>query len=158
MAQHRAELNSFRPGSKEEESSNEQRVLTRLIPAWIASAGAGHIHPGRGLFVAIGNAAFGQIVGRHFHGDTVTGQYTDSIPAELSGEMGEHEPFLIQLHTEQATGELLDHSSGNFNTILFTHWPPGRFCLRDTFFLFYKYSGNDARRLKGTNEKRKLRR
>ena len=119
MAQNRTQLDGLGPGSKEEKSSNGQSGLTR--------------NPGRerrtgpaGLFVAIGYAAFGEIVGRHFQSDAVTGENADAVAAQLAGEMGENEPFLIQLDAKQPARELFDHSSGNFNTILFAHWPPGQ--------------------------------
>ena len=37
-----------------------------------------------GLFVAIGDATFGQVVGRHLNGDFVAGEYLDVMHAHLA--------------------------------------------------------------------------
>ena len=76
--------------------------------------------------MAVGDASLGQIVRGKLQGDAVAGQNADTIAAELACQMREYGAFLIQLHTEQATGEFLYHGSGNFNAIFFTHRPPRR--------------------------------
>jgi hypothetical protein len=74
--------------------------------------------------VTIGDATLGEIIGRHLDGDPVTGQYTDTIPAELAGQVGEHNPFLVDLDAEEAAGEFLHHGPSHLNTIFLAHLPP----------------------------------
>jgi hypothetical protein len=77
-----------------------------------------------GLFVTVGDAALGEIVGRHLDGDAITGKHADSVAAQFSGEMGEHDALGIQLNAKLSGRELFDNRSGYFNTILFAHLPP----------------------------------
>jgi len=74
--------------------------------------------------VAVGDAAFGEIVGRHFEGDAVARQDADSITAKLPGQVRENRLFLIQLHAENAVGKLLYYGSCDFNIVFFAHCPP----------------------------------
>src|SRR5260221_4592375 len=76
------------------------------------------------LLVPVGDASLGQVVRRHFKGDAVAGQNADAIAAKLTGQVGEHSAFLIQLHAEQAARKFLNYGSSDFNTIFFTHCPP----------------------------------
>ena len=76
------------------------------------------------LFVAVGNTALGEVVGGEFHGDTVTGEDTDAVAAQLAGEMRQDDALLLEQDTEESTGELFDHGSGHFDAIFFTHCPP----------------------------------
>lgn len=52
------------------------------------------------LFVAVGDAALGEIVRRHLQGDAVAGQHADSVAPQFSGQVSENRSVLIQLHTE----------------------------------------------------------
>ena len=73
--------------------------------------------------MAVGDAAFRQIVGRELHGDAVTCKHADAVAAELAGEMGQHCTVDIQLDTEQTTGELFYYGACDFDAIFFAHLP-----------------------------------
>src|ERR1700680_333873 len=77
-----------------------------------------------GLFVAVSDAALGEIVRRHFESYAVARQHANAVAAELSGQVGQHGAFLIQLHAEQAAGEFLNYGSSHFNAVFFAHCPP----------------------------------
>src|SRR5579864_3978478 len=79
---------------------------------------------GGGLFVAVSNAPFGEIVRRHFQGYAVARQHADAVAAKLAGQVGQHGALLIQLHAEQAAGEFLNYGSSHFNAVFFAHCPP----------------------------------
>ena len=69
----------------------------RLLP------GLDHMNSPEGerkLLVAIGDSTFGQIVGRHFYGDTVPGEHSDPMPSQLAGQVSQHNPLLVELYTE----------------------------------------------------------
>src|SRR5258706_10691267 len=97
-----------------------------IFSGWTSSA------PGPGpvasvwqeLLVPVGDASLGQVVRRHFKGDAVAGQNAYAIAAKLTGQVGEHGAFLIQLHAEQAARKFLNNGSSDFNTVFFTHCPP----------------------------------
>src|SRR4051812_36410316 len=72
----------------------------------------------------VSDPAFGQIVGRQFHGDTITGENTDSVAAKFACEMSQDGSFLVQLNTEQTTGKLFNDGTCDFNAIFFTHCRP----------------------------------
>ena len=76
------------------------------------------------LFVAVSNAALGEIVGGHLEGDAVSGKDADAVAPELAGQVGQDEPFGVKLDAKQAAGEFLHHGPGHFNAIFFTHLPP----------------------------------
>jgi len=73
--------------------------------------------------VPIGDAPFGQIVGREFEGHTITGKHADSIAAEFSGEVRKHCTFLFQLDAEQSGRKFFDYRTCYFNAVFFTHLP-----------------------------------
>jgi len=70
--------------------------------------------------VAEGDATFGEIVRRQFHGDLVAGENPDTITSEAAGQMGQNHAVMLQLNTEQAAGELFEYGSGYFNAVFFT--------------------------------------
>ena len=104
----RAEFNGLRAGAEDDQDFAHR-----------PSGGSG----GGGLLVAVGDAALGKVVGRHFQGDSVACQYADAVAAEFSGEVGQDGAVLIELYAEQTAGELFDDGSGDFNTVFFTHCP-----------------------------------
>ena len=72
------------------------------------------------LLVAVCDAALGQVVGREFHGDAITGEDANTVAAEFAGQMGQNGAVGIKLDTEQPTRELFDYSPSHFDTIFFT--------------------------------------
>ena len=77
----------------------------------------------RGLLVAVCDAALREIVGGKFHGDAISGEYADAIPAEFAREVRQHGAVDIQLNAEQAARELFNNGTGNFYAIFFAHSP-----------------------------------
>ena len=73
--------------------------------------------------MTVGNASLGQIVGGKLQGDTVAGQYANTVAAEPAGQVREHGTLLVQLNAELAAGELLNHGSSDFYAIFFAHRP-----------------------------------
>ena len=73
--------------------------------------------------MAEGNSTFGEIVGREFQSDLITGQNADTIPPKPARQMGEDYPVVLQLDTEQSAGKLLQDRACYFDAILFTHIP-----------------------------------
>jgi hypothetical protein len=63
--------------------------------------------------------ALRQIVRGQFHGDPVTRQYTDTIPAQAASQVGQNYSFMFELHAEQTARKLLEHGAGNFNAVFF---------------------------------------
>ena len=63
-------------------------------------------YEGRILFMTIRDAAFSQIVRRHFHGHPIAGQHTDPVAAQLARQVSQHKAFLVELNAEQ-TGVLV---------------------------------------------------
>ena len=110
----RSEFNGLGPRAEDGENS-----VHRGDGEWIDSG------PGRRgfvLLVAVGDAAFGEIVGRHLDGHAVTGEDADAVPAKLSSEVGEDEPLVdIQLNAKLTGGKFFHYGAGHLNAIVFTH-------------------------------------
>jgi hypothetical protein len=70
--------------------------------------------------VTVCDAAFGQVVGRQFHGYAITGEDANSVAAEFAGQMGQNGAVGIKLDTEQTARELFNDGPGYFDTIFFT--------------------------------------
>src|SRR5437763_16138851 len=60
-------------------------------------------------FVAVGDPAPRQIVGRDLHLDTVSGQDTDAMHSHLSRAVGEHLVPALALDSEHGVGGRLDN-------------------------------------------------
>jgi hypothetical protein len=86
----------------------------------------------RKLLVAIGDAALGQVVRRHFQRHSVASQHTNTVPPQLTRQVSKNYAFfvLIQLYAEQAARKFLQHLACNFNTILSAHRPPKYPCVQ----------------------------
>src|SRR5262245_10967643 len=59
------------------------------------------------VLVAIGDAALAEIVGRHFHGDAITGQRPDAALAHLASGVGDDLMAILQLYAETTIGQYL---------------------------------------------------
>jgi hypothetical protein len=70
--------------------------------------------------VAEGDAAFGEIVWRQFHGYLVARQNSNTIAAEAPGQVRQNNTVVLQLDSEQPTGEFLENGSGYFDAVFFT--------------------------------------
>jgi ABC-type lipoprotein export system ATPase subunit len=55
----------------------------------------------------------------------LAGKDANAVAAETAGEVGQDFTFVLQLHAEKPAGKLLQNGSGYFNTVFFTHRPPG---------------------------------
>ena len=67
------------------------------------------------LFVAVGDTAFCEIVGRQFERDTVSSKNTDAVLAELSSQVCEDHAILVELDAKLAIGQFFYHHAGDFN-------------------------------------------
>ena len=63
--------------------------------------------------MAVRNPTLCQVVRGQFHGDTVPGEYSDSIAAEFPGKVSQNGAVCIQLNAEQAARELFDYGPGH---------------------------------------------
>ena len=72
----------------------------------------------------VGDAALGQVVRGELEGDAVSGEDSNTVAAELAGEVREDGALLVELDAEEAAGEFLDDGSGYFDAIFFAHCPP----------------------------------
>ena len=117
----RRQFNGLRPGSKDEEDLDHGALRSRK-----ESGGGGKnlSREYRRLLVAVADAAFGEIVGRHLHRHTVAGENADAVAPEFTCQMCQYHPFLIELHTEQPARVFFDDRPGHLNAIFFTHRPP----------------------------------
>src|SRR2546429_9003132 len=70
-------------------------------------------------FVAVGDPAPRQIVGRDLHLDTVSGQDTDAMHSHLSRAVGEHLVPVLELDSEHGVGERLDNRPFEHDRVLF---------------------------------------
>jgi hypothetical protein len=82
----------------------------------------------KALFMAVRNTAFGEVVGGHFEGDAIAGEYSYAVSSQLAREVGENDPLLIQLNAKQAAGKLFNDGACNFNAVFFAHLPPSGMC------------------------------
>src|SRR5688572_18942547 len=73
------------------------------------------------LSAAIDDAALGQIVWRHLHGDLVARENADVVLAHLSGDMRGHDVTGLQLHAESSVRQSLDDFAFHLNRIFFRH-------------------------------------
>ena len=69
----------------------------------------------------VGDPAFGEIVRRHFEGDSVAGQDPDAVAAEFTGEMRQHSALLIELNVKETAGKFFNDGTGNLNAVFLTH-------------------------------------
>jgi hypothetical protein len=73
--------------------------------------------------MAVGDAALGQVVRGELEGDAVSGEDSNTIAAQLAGEVREDGALLVELDAEEAAGEFLDDGSGYFDAVFLAHCP-----------------------------------
>ena len=74
--------------------------------------------------MAVGDAAFCQVVGRKLKSDAVAREDADAVAAEFPRKMCEDGAVLIELDAEQSAGEFFNDGACDFNAVFFTHSPP----------------------------------
>src|SRR5271165_2490394 len=73
---------------------------------------------------AVGDAALGQIIGRHLDQDLVAGEYADSILAHLAGGMRDDLVVVFQFDAKGRVGEQFDYETRKFEQFFFRHGAP----------------------------------
>jgi hypothetical protein len=73
------------------------------------------------LFEAIGDAPFGEIIGRHFHENLVSGKHADAVLAHFAGGMGDDLVSIFELYAEGCIGQQLADGTRKFEKFLFRH-------------------------------------
>src|SRR3954453_18214493 len=76
---------------------------------------------GRGLLVAIDDAAAVEVVGGDLHADLVAGQHADAEAPHLAGEMGEQLVVVLELHAEQQVRQGLGDLTVDLELLLYRH-------------------------------------
>src|SRR5574337_1613582 len=77
--------------------------------------------PYPGLLAAVGDAAFGQVVGREFDGNAVAGEDADVVLAHAPGDVGEDHMPVVQLHAEGGVRQGLDDFAFHLDVFFFWH-------------------------------------
>jgi hypothetical protein len=67
------------------------------------------------------DAPFGEIIGRHFNGDTVTRQDPDAVPFHASGSVRKCFVAVIKPHPEARIGQKLNYRPFHLDDALFAH-------------------------------------
>ena len=73
--------------------------------------------------MAESDSPFSQIVRGEFQGDFIARQNADAVPPEATRQMGQYNAVVVELNTEQTTGEFFENRAGNFDAIFFAHIP-----------------------------------
>jgi len=102
MADYRAQLDRFGPGAENEEGF-QRSGYTKDV-----------------LTVAERDTSLGQIVGREFQRNAISGQNPNAITPQAAGQMSQDNAVLLQLNTELTAGKLLQNGPGYFNAVFFT--------------------------------------
>ena len=75
----------------------------------------------RALAEAVGDAALGQVVGRHLHQHLVAGQHADAVLAHLAGGVGDDLVVVFELHAERRVGQQFADRARKFQKFFFRH-------------------------------------
>jgi hypothetical protein len=67
------------------------------------------------------DAPFGEIIGRHFYGDTVARQDPDAVPFHASGTVRKCFVAVIEPHPEARIGQKLKYRPFHLDDALFAH-------------------------------------
>ena len=71
------------------------------------------------LLASPGNSAAGNIVRRHLHRDLVTGENSDKVHPELSGNMRQYDVAVADIHLEHGVGQGFYYRALEFDYIVF---------------------------------------
>ena len=71
------------------------------------------------LLTTPGNPATGQVIGTHLHRDFITGQNSDEIHSEFSGNVGQNRVAISNIYLECGVGQGFNHSALDFDHIGF---------------------------------------
>jgi len=69
----------------------------------------------------VGDAALGQIVRGHFHGDLVTGKNADIVFPHFARDMGGNYMSILQFDAKHGIGQGLDNGTLKFYVVFFCH-------------------------------------
>src|SRR5580658_4521061 len=97
--------------------------LPRMARSWrcIASRRRYRPYPRRGLAAAVDDAALGQVVGGHFHGDRIAGEDANVVFAHLARDVRGHDVAVLQLHPKSRIRQGLDDLAFHLDRIFFGH-------------------------------------
>jgi hypothetical protein len=76
------------------------------------------------LFVAIGNAALGQIIGRHFNKHFITGKHTNAVFAHAASGVGNNLVLVFELNAKRRVGQEFGDDTGKLQNFFFCHAVP----------------------------------
>lgn len=71
--------------------------------------------------MAVGDAALGQIVGRHFQHDTVSRENTNEVQTHFPGDMSKHAMTVFQFNPEHSVRQQLDDLAIYFDSVFGGH-------------------------------------
>src|SRR5262250_3154147 len=74
-----------------------------------------------GLTAAIDDAALGEVVRSHLHGDGIAGQDAYVVLTHLARDVRSHDVAILQLHPESRVGQGLDDLTFHLNRVFFGH-------------------------------------
>lgn len=78
----------------------------------------------RALTETIGDAALGQIVGRHLDQHLVAFQHANAVLAHFAGGVGDDFVIVFKLHAEHRAGQQFGHDTGEFEQFFLGHVGP----------------------------------
>src|SRR5690606_24422964 len=70
---------------------------------------------------AIGNAALGQVIGRHLDQHAVARENTDTILTHAAGGVGNDLVLVLKLHTKHGVGQEFGDDTGELQKFFFGH-------------------------------------
>src|ERR1700719_1093609 len=70
---------------------------------------------------AVGDATFGEVVGRHFHQHLVAGKHTDTVLAHAASGVGDDLVLVLELDAEGGIRQQFRHHTGKFQQLFFRH-------------------------------------
>ena len=71
------------------------------------------------LLASPGDAAAGDIIGGHLHRDLVTGENSDKVHPELSGNMRQYDVAVADIHLEHGVGQGFNYRALEFDYVVF---------------------------------------
>ena len=88
------------------------------------SRGFSRVLRGGVLFISIGDASFGEVVGCHFHEDFIASEDADSIFTHFTGDVGGDLVLVFEGHAEHRVREQFGDDAGHFDEFFFGHFNP----------------------------------